>query len=170
MRSIMSKSQVFGEGPGMPERSSSERSEGLRSGGLPGPNGRVRPSNEVEPKPSRRRFTSAFKLAFLAEADRCKAHGEVGALLRREALYASHLASWRRARDAGQLVAGVARPRGPRKDPTSPLKSDLDRAERRIQKLERDLNEARAIIEVQKKMADIFARIQDPAGSEGRAL
>lgn len=68
-------------------------------------------------KAQRRRFTAAYKLKVLQEADRSTKSGELGALLRREGLYSSHLATWRVARRRGAL-AGLARRRGPK--PTAP--------------------------------------------------
>ena len=57
---------------------------------------------EVPEKPRRRRFTAEYKLSIVAEADACSAPGEVGALLRREGLYSSHVSTWRQQRDQGQ--------------------------------------------------------------------
>ncbi len=59
---------------------------------------------EVVEKASRRRFPAQYKLKILQEADRCEPGG-IGALLRREGLYSSHLATWRRQREAGTLAA-----------------------------------------------------------------
>ena len=56
---------------------------------------------EVTPKPKRRRFSAQEKLRVLQLADACTQPGEVGALLRREGLYSSHLAEWRAARARG---------------------------------------------------------------------
>jgi hypothetical protein len=59
-------------------------------------------------QPRRRAFTAEYKLAMVAEFDRA-APGERGALLRRERLYHSHIIEWRKARDAGTLVAASGR-------------------------------------------------------------
>ncbi len=69
------------------------------------------PDPEVVEKAGRRRFTAKYKLGVLEEADRC-APGEIGALLRREGLYSSHLTTWRRQREAGALAALTPRKRG----------------------------------------------------------
>ena len=58
---------------------------------------------EVLAKPPRRKFPVDYKLRILREADRCKRPGEVGALLRREGLYGSSLARWRRAWEKGEF-------------------------------------------------------------------
>src|SRR5215468_11528570 len=67
---------------------------------------------EVVGKATRRRFPVEYKRKILREADGCKAPGAVGALLRREGLYSSHLTTWRAARDRGEL-AGAPKKRGP---------------------------------------------------------
>ena len=61
------------------------------------------PDPQVVPKAERRRFSTEYKLRILAEADRCTEHGQIGALLRREGLYSSHLTTWRRQREQGTL-------------------------------------------------------------------
>src|SRR5262249_25845663 len=67
---------------------------------------------EVVAKATRRRFTVEYKRKILREADACKTPGAVGALLRREGLYSSHLTTWRAARDRGEL-ADALKKRGP---------------------------------------------------------
>ena len=69
---------------------------------------------EVVPRAKRRRFTAAEKLRVLRLADECKQSGEIGALLRREGLYSSHLMTWRLARAAGELDALTPKKRGPK--------------------------------------------------------
>ena len=61
------------------------------------------PAPEVSAKAQRRRFTAEYRLRILKQADACKRPGELGALLRREGLYSSHLANWRRQREQGAL-------------------------------------------------------------------
>ena len=68
------------------------------------------PDPEVPERPVRRRFSAQYKLDILAEIDRAEPGG-IGAILRREGLYSSHLVDWRRARDRGALEA-LARPSG----------------------------------------------------------
>jgi transposase len=70
------------------------------------------PAIEVVAKAARRRFTVEYKRKIVREADACKTPGTVGALLRREGLYSSHLTTWRAARERGEL-AGAAKKRGP---------------------------------------------------------
>ena len=73
---------------------------------------RMTVETEVAAKATRRRFTAAEKLRVLKEADRCTKPGELGALLRREGLYSSHLSSWRQARQRGELAGLTPRQRG----------------------------------------------------------
>src|SRR5436309_12579174 len=70
---------------------------------------------EVVAKARRRRFTAEYKRRILREADRCTHPGEIGALLRREGLYSSHVTTWRAARDRGELAGLAPKPRGPKR-------------------------------------------------------
>jgi transposase-like protein len=72
---------------------------------------------EVVAKAERRRFTAEYKLRVLREADACSKPGEVGALLRREGLYSSHLSNWRLARERGELAGLSSKKRGPKTKP-----------------------------------------------------
>ncbi|MCC7243418.1 MAG: transposase [Acidobacteria bacterium] len=92
----------------------------------------------------------------LKEADACTKHGArdtkhgaLGALLRREGLYSSHLVNWRRQRDQGELIAGRARKRGPTPKPIDPRVKQLESDNRRLQ---RKLARAETIISLQKKL------------------
>lgn len=111
---------------------------------------------EVNEKPVRRRFDAAFKLRILEEADRCTQPGQLGELLRREGLYSSHLANWRRLRGQGSLQSLGPKKRGrkvKRKDATT---QELDRLRRENQRLADRLRQAETIIEVQKKVSEIM--------------
>ena len=71
---------------------------------------------EVVAKAKRRGFTAEYKQRVLNESDQAAATGlagAVGAILRREGLYSSHLAAWRRAREAGELSGLTPKKRGP---------------------------------------------------------
>jgi transposase-like protein len=113
-------------------------------------------ATEVVAKATRRRFTAADKLRVLREADRCTKPGELGALLRREGLYTSHLSAWRAARQRGELAGLTPRRRGPqpqRSDPRDRRITELERDNRRLQaRLER----AEGLIEVQKKVSQLL--------------
>ena len=84
-----------------------ERSEGDRSAtdGKTAADPKSHPDPEVVAQAKRRRFTAEYKRHILAEADQAKGSGSIGALLRREGLYSSLLATWRREREAGVLQA-----------------------------------------------------------------
>jgi len=108
-----------------------------------------RPNPEVEPRATRRTFTAAYKRSILAEADACP-RGEVGALLRREGLYYSHLAKWRGEREGGTLRD---KPRGREANPD---RAEVKRLGRENAALKRKLAQAEAIIEAQKKLARLL--------------
>src|SRR6266478_551397 len=94
------------------------------------------PEIEVTAKATRRRFTVEYKRKIVREADACKTPGAVGALLRREGLYSSHLTTWRAARERGDL-AGAPKKRGPARrvvDPRDKRISELERERTRWQK------------------------------------
>ena len=115
------------------------------SGSLEAPAGA---SSEVVARPARRRFTAEYKLRVLQEADRCPS-GELGALLRREGLYSSHLTTWRRQRETGALTALAAKKRGPKVDRQA---EELARLRREMAKLQTQLQRADLIIDAQKKL------------------
>lgn len=106
-------------------------------------------------KAQRRRFTAAYKLKVLAEAAECRAAGELGALLRREGLYSSHLAAWRAARRRGEL-AGLAIRRGPPRKAPNPLSARVARLERQLAAATQRAERAEAIVAVQKKVAALL--------------
>ncbi len=111
---------------------------------------------EVNEKPVRRRFDAAYTLRILEEADRCTEPGQLGELLRREGLYSSHLANWRRLREQGSLQSLGPKKRGrkaKRKDATT---KELDRLRRENQRLAERLRQAETIIEVQKKVSEMW--------------
>ena len=116
-----------------------------------------RPEPEVVAKAKRRRFSGEYKERILAAADAAKGSGEVGALLRREGLYSSLLATWRRERDEAIRKALREQKRGP-KPKTGPRALELQRLERETATHSEELRKARIIIEVQKKVAAVLGR------------
>ncbi|MBM3281114.1 MAG: transposase [Candidatus Handelsmanbacteria bacterium] len=113
----------------------------------------------------RRQFTVSFKLRILQEADACK-NGELGALLRREGLYSSHLTAWRRQRDQGLLSTFPPRRRGrPPKDPTS---AEVARLRREVERLTRKLAAAETVIDIQKKVSALLGITLASADDAGR--
>ncbi|MGH8800814.1 MAG: hypothetical protein ACREX6_00760 [Casimicrobiaceae bacterium] len=113
------------------------------------------PDPEVRAVAKRRQFNAAYKLAVLEEADHCSSKpGAIGALLRREGLYSSHLTMWRREREAGALAA-LGRRRGRRATLTAEQKR-LAALQAENGRLARELEQAHTIIEVQKKLCTLL--------------
>src|SRR3954449_3952461 len=109
----------------------------------------LKPDPEVVPKASRRQFSASEKLRILQEADACTQPGQLGALLRREGIYSSHLSKWRRLRAQGQLQALSPQQRGP-KAVADPLAEELASLRRENARLQAQLSRAETIIDVQK--------------------
>jgi len=109
------------------------------------------PDPHVEARPKRRTFTAEYKLRILEEAD---ATDDVGALLRREGLYSSHLSEWRRARREGAL-SELKKKRGRKPKKTAEQKR-IEELERENARLQARLNQAEVIIDVQKKVSQIL--------------
>jgi transposase-like protein len=108
---------------------------------------------EVVERAKRRQFSPEYKLRVLLEADACRGEGQIGALLRREGLYSSHLVTWRRQRETGALAGMRARKRGPKGRDEDPRVKQLTRENASLQ---RQLKQAVTIIEIQKKVAGIL--------------
>jgi len=128
----------------------------------------VVPDTEVRAVAKRRQFSAAYKLSVLEEADRCASPGAIGALLRREGLYSSHLTMWRREREAGALAA-LGRRRG-RKPKLSPEQRRIAALQAQIARLQTELEQARTIIDVQKKLCTLLGLpTAEPIGACGSA-
>ena len=120
---------------------------------------------EVVAKARRRRFSAEYKARILREADACAGSGQIGALLRREGLYSSHLTTWRKHRARGALEALAAKKRG--KKPTRDTRDrELARLARENKRLRRKLKQAEAVIEVQKKLSEVLEIPLDPPGRD----
>ncbi len=111
---------------------------------------------EVLATAKRRRFSLEYKRRILREADRCSAHGELGALLRREGLYSSSLSTWRAARDRGELGGQGTRKRGPQAKPPDPGAKRIAELERENLRLRHRAERAEALVEVQKKLSELL--------------
>ncbi len=121
---------------------------------------------EVLERPRRRRFTAEYKLRVLGLADACTVAGEIGALMRREGIYSSHLTEWRKARRAGLLSALGPKKRGP-----APMRRDerdakIAQLESENERLNLRAERAEALIELQKKVAELLGR--DLTGKSGK--
>jgi transposase-like protein len=107
------------------------------------------PDSEVPARHARRRFTTAYKLAILRRADACTRHGELGALLRKEGLYSSHVVTWRRQREHGL----TSKTRGRKKIAIDPRMKKLEQENRRLTSR---LQQAEAVIAFQKKVSELL--------------
>jgi len=135
------------------------------SGAAVAGNGKRIPDPSVPEKPVRRRFPAEYKLRVLREADRCSEPGQLGALLRREGLYSSHLTTWRQQRNEGTLVGLTPKRRGRKANPDAPLIAENERLKRETQRLAAKLRQAETIIEVQKKLSEILGIPLPPPNS-----
>ena len=113
------------------------------------------PDPKVPVKAQRRRYSAAYKLKILEEADRCD-QGEIGAMLRREGLYSSLLSRWRQQREAGTLAGLEPKKRGRKARPVDPQAKRIAELERETARLREKLEKAETIIEVQKKLSRLL--------------
>ena len=117
------------------------------------------PEPEVVPRAKRRKFTAEYKLRILKEADAWTERVQVGALLRREGLYSSHLAKWRQQRARGQLEGLTSKKRG--RKATDPAEVELARLQRENERLRSRLEQAELIINVQKKLSQLLGLTEE---------
>ena len=127
------------------------------------------PDPEVREKAVRRRFTAAYKLRILQEAASCKKKGQLGALLRREGLYSSNLATWRRQMEQGTLEALSPKKRGRKAKEPDPSARHIAALERENARLQKKLRQAETIIEVQKKISEILHVPQQDENGENNS-
>jgi transposase len=119
--------------------------------------------DDPAPKPTRRRFTAAYKLEILEEYERTTDAGAKGALLRREGLYSSHIVEWRRAREVGAL-AGLAPTL--RRSKRSAESRQLEQANRKVERLEAQLQKHRQALEIQGKASELLSRLLAESAEE----
>lgn len=120
------------------------------------------PDPEVAPRAKRRQFTAAYKLRLLEEVDRCQGPGQIGALLRREGLYSSHLSRWRQLRASGQLPALGSHKRGCQ---AVVEEEEVVRLRQENERLRGQLAQAELVIEVQKKLSQLLG-LMNETGNE----
>ena len=113
---------------------------------------------QVAAKPRRRTYTAEYKRRILKEADACTTAGAVGALLRREGLYSSHLVVWRRARARGELAALTPKKRGRRPLPVDPRDRKIAELERQLAAMTGRAQRAEALVDAQKNLAALLGR------------
>ena len=127
----------------------------------------ARPNPEVVATARRRQFTSGDKRRILDAADRCTQPGEIGALLRKEGIYSSHLTTWRRQRAANERAALEPHKRGRKVDPAQAEDHRVLQLNQENDRLRRKLVQANAIIDVQKKLCALLGLPTDETPSEG---
>jgi transposase-like protein len=142
------------------QRAGGERS--FVAGGRAAPAGV--PDPELVEQAKRRRFTAGYKLRILHEAEACSRPGEVGALLRREGLYTSHLTYWRKQREEGALRE-LGRPRG--RKPADGRDREIAELQRRLERSESELAKARKVIEIQGNVSALLEQMLDTEGERG---
>ena len=125
------------------------------------------PDPEVLPRAERRQYAAQYKLRILEEVERCTERGQIGALLRREGLYSSHLSKWRRQRAEGQLQALSGQKRGRKAQEVGV--EELTRLQRENERLRARLEQAEMIIDVQKKLSRLLGLpVENPETEETR--
>ena len=109
---------------------------------------------EVVPKAKRRQFSQSYKKRILAEVENCREVGQIGAILRREGLYSSHLTNWRKQEQAGELESQLQAKKG------RPAQSQLEQENKRLhhenEQLKQRLSHLEAIIDIQKKVSQLI--------------
>ena len=111
------------------------------------------PDPEVAPRAKRRQFSEAYKKRILEEYDACTEPGEKGALLRREGIYSSYIATWKRQLDRGKLAGSDDKKRGPKENPNQ---AELETLKKENERLRERLRQSELIIEAQKKISQIL--------------
>ena len=111
------------------------------------------PDTQVREKPTRRRFSTAEKIRILKLADACQKPGELGELLRREGLYSSSLASFRKQQAEGKLQEKSAeQAKAQRKH----KEADRQREARKLQAMQKEIQQLRGLLDLQKKLSDLL--------------
>ena len=121
---------------------------------------------EVVVVATRRQFSAGYKQQILEEAAGCDEPGEVGALLRREGLYSSHLTRWRKQRSEGQ-INGLSRQKRGRKADAQTQEMEQLRAEN--ERLQAQLEQAELIMDVQKKLSQLLGLTRNESRSSENA-
>ena len=119
---------------------------------VPTPLAQTAPDPQVAQRPTRRRLTAEYKRRILQEAQDCKQPGQIGALLRREGLYASSLHSFRQQQQSGKLGKNPQLLRQKRQEKEAQRQRDA----RKIALLEAENNKLKVLLELQKKVAELM--------------
>ena len=125
----------------------------------------VEVETEVSAKATRRRYTAEYKRRILKEADSCTQPGEMGALLRREGLYSSHVTTWRAQQRRGELAGLSAKRRGPQSRRPHPRDRKNAEQEREIARWKARAERAEALVDLQKKVSELLGiQLPEPKG------
>jgi transposase-like protein len=119
-------------------------------------------STEVTIAPRSKRYSAAFKLRLIEEADRCQAPGELGALLRREGIFSSTLSDFRKQKARGDFD-GKSIATAPKEVASPQVVKELAASQREVRRLKRELDCATALLELQKKVSEILGLAMTPA-------
>ena len=126
--------------------------------------GPMNPPTEVKAKATRRRFGAKYKKQVLDDVAACTAPGEIGALLRREGLYSSHLTKWRLQAERGRAAGLEPKKRGPARQAADPRDKQLAELEKELAKATRRAERAEALVEIQKKLSELVGIILPSEG------
>jgi transposase len=114
------------------------------------------PETEVREKARRRRFSAKYKSDILRRAERCRKPGELGALLRKEGLYSSHLTQWRHQREKADELALEPKKRGPKLVLADERDVRITELERAIALVTARAERAESLVALQKKVAELL--------------
>ena len=114
-------------------------------------------------QPRRRSFSAAYKARILQEYDALETGRERGALLRREGLYSSHIADWRKSRDTGAASALDTKPAG--RPSRSAEAVEIERLRKENEKLTAELTRTKAALEVAGKAHALLELLSESADS-----
>ncbi len=113
---------------------------------------------ELPPKPNRRSFSFETKMALLAEYERQHDSGGKGAWLRREGLYSSQIAEWRKQRDLQDLVRTTPNKKSSRRDPNV---AEIERLRVKNLRLETELKKTRLALDLAGKAHALLESFSD---------
>lgn len=147
---------AVGQSPDVTDGFSAGASEGARRATGEAPAEKTASSSEVVAVARRRKFTTAYMQRIVREADACTAPGAIGALLRREGLYSSHLSKWRELVATSDAASAPTKKRGPKPDAAKAVDRRVANLELANEKLIKQLDRAKLIIGAQKKLCDLL--------------
>ena len=124
----------------------------------------IESSSDLETRPPKqRRYTASYKLRLIELADACNASGDVASLLRKEGIYSSTLTDFRKQKARGDLdrKSGSGRVLKASVTETHTAKQ-LAASERENRRLRRELEKARMLLDLQKKVSELMGISLDP--------